>query len=93
MDDALRELVWMRAADTCEYCRVPQRFDMLPFQLDHVTAVKHHGQTTADNLALSCYADNLHKGPNLAGIDPATGQLTRMFNPRTDSWRECIGSA
>ncbi|MBN9119708.1 MAG: HNH endonuclease [Planctomycetes bacterium] len=31
---------------------------------------------------------NLHKGPNIAGIDPDTGQLTRLFNPRTDDWNE-----
>ena len=29
---------------------------------------------------------NRHKGPNLAGIDPETGELTRLFHPRTDSW-------
>jgi len=54
MDDALRQLVWKRAGDTCEYCRLPQRLDILPFQLDHVIAAKHHGPTSAANLALSC---------------------------------------
>jgi hypothetical protein len=41
MDDALQELVWKRAADTGEYCHVPQRFDILPYQIDHVIAIKH----------------------------------------------------
>jgi len=88
MDEALRLLVWNRAGDTCEYCRLPQRFDILPFQIDHVIAVKHHGQTVADNLALCCYNDNAHKGPNLAGIDPVTGEVTRLFHPRRDNWSE-----
>ena len=26
-----------------------------------------------DNLALACHRCNLHKGPNLSGIDPLTG--------------------
>jgi hypothetical protein len=88
MDEALRQLVWDRAADTCEYCRLPQRFDILPFQIDHIIAVKHHGPTWADNLALCCYNDNAHKGPNIAGIDPAGGEVTRLFNPRRDDWNE-----
>jgi hypothetical protein len=88
MDDELRQLVWDRAAYTCEYCRLPQQFDILPFQIDHIIAVKHHGPTSADNLALCCYNENAHKGPNIAGIDPATGELTRLFNPRRDNWDE-----
>lgn len=31
---------------------------------------------------------NLHKGPNIAGLDPLTGQLTPLFNPRTHRWEE-----
>jgi len=88
MDDALRQLVWDRAEATCEYCRVPQRFDILPFQIDHAIALKHHGVSSADNLALCCYNDNAHKGPNIAGIDPVTGELTRLFHPRRDDWNE-----
>ena len=43
---------------------------------------------TAENLALSCYHDNAHKGPNIAGIDPATGAVTRLFHPRRDVWND-----
>src|SRR5438034_166346 len=88
MDEELRQLVRNRAGDTCEYCHLQQRFDILPFQIDHVIASKHRGQTTADNLALSCYNDNVHKGPNIAGIDLATGEVTRLFHPRRDNWDE-----
>ena len=88
MDEALRQLVWDRAGDACEYCLLPQRFDMLPFQIDHIIAVKHHGLTMANNLALSCYHDNVHKGPNIAGIDPVTGVFSRLFHPRQDHWHE-----
>jgi hypothetical protein len=34
-----------------------------------------------------CVFCNLHKGPNLAGLDPATGELTRLYDPRRDRWR------
>ena len=86
MDESLRHFVWQRANNSCEYCRVPQQFDILPFQIDHVIAEKHHGLTAEDNLALCCYGCNAYKGPNIAGIDPKTGQLTRLFHPRKDEW-------
>jgi hypothetical protein len=86
VNEALKRLVWERAADTCEYCRLPQLLDVLPFQIDHIIAEQHHGATAAENLALSCLNDNLHKGPNIAGLDPATGSLTRLFHPRQDAW-------
>lgn len=35
-----------------------------------------------------CDFDNLHKGPNIAGLDPVTRELTRLDNPRRDRWRE-----
>ncbi len=39
----------------------------------HIVASQHLGATTVDNLALSCPFCNRHKGPNLVGIDPASG--------------------
>ena len=38
------------------------------------------------NLALACPHCNYHKGPNLAGLDPATGRLARLFHPRRNRW-------
>lgn len=72
MDDALREFVVQRASRRCEYCRMPQEYDVLPFQIDHIISLKHRGSSEAANLALSCYNCNAHKGPNIAGIDTDT---------------------
>jgi len=33
-----------------------------------------------ENLAFACYHCNLHKGPNLSGIDQESGALVRLFN-------------
>jgi HNH endonuclease len=55
---------------------------------DHVVAIKHGGQTTAENLVLACLPCNLHKGSDLTSIDPQTGIVTLLFNPRTQSWSE-----
>ena len=88
MDASLVDEVWARAKGICEYCLLSQRFDVLAFQVDHVVARKHHGTDDLENLALACFACNNHKGANIAGIDPTTGELTRLFHPRRDRWEE-----
>jgi hypothetical protein len=65
---------------------MPQIYDELPFEIDHVVAEQHGGKTVASNLALACFADNHHKGPNLAGIDAKTRRRTWLFNPRRHKW-------
>lgn len=86
MDKELQELVWERAQSRCEYCQMSQAFSQLTFEIDHIIASKHGGRTLSSNLALSCYYDNSFKGPNLSGIDPRTGRLTRLFHPRRHAW-------
>jgi hypothetical protein len=54
--------------------------------VEHVIPKQHRGDDSLANLALACVHCNLHKGPNLAGLDPATGELTPLFNPRNDKW-------
>lgn len=88
MSPRLRVLVRRRAHFRCEYCHFPERFAELHFQIDHITARQHRGPTKADNLAFACFRCNSHKGPNLSGVDPATGSLERLFNPRLDRWTE-----
>jgi len=88
MSTALEQLVRLRAHEVCEYCRLPQRFSRLLFSVDHVIARQHAGPTTKENLALASGFCNRHKGPNIAGIDLQTKQLTRLFHPRRDVWEE-----
>jgi HNH endonuclease len=86
MDAALTQLVWERARQRCEYCQMPQDLDEIRFEIDHIFAIKYDGLTVAGNLALSCFHDNSHKGSNIAGLDPKTGILTPLFNPRRYKW-------
>lgn len=85
MDRELEQLVWQRADSHCEYCRLPA-LEWLRFQIDHVIAEKHHGRIEEGNLALSCFHCNSFKGPNISGVDPLTGKITRLFHPRRDAW-------
>ena len=86
MNSALVELVWERAHGCCEYCQMPQQYDELRFEIDHIVAEQHGGMAVAGNLALACFADNHHKGPNLAGIDPKTRRRAWLYHPRRHKW-------
>ena len=88
MNRLLRDQVWQRAASICEYCQMPQEFVDAIHEIDHVIAEKHRGPTKSENLALACFHCNNHKGPNIAGIDPKSGEVTRLFHPRQDHWSD-----
>jgi hypothetical protein len=81
---ALRRRVHERARGCCEYCGIPETACFVPHEVDHVVAEQHGGTTSFDNLALACFVCNKRKGPNLASIDPASGTVTPLFNPRID---------
>ncbi len=78
----------LRAAGRCEYCHFPKAVSRLPFHCDHIIAEKHGGSTEDANLAWACFRCNMHKGPNIAGLDPVSGIVTRLFHPREDAWEE-----
>jgi len=89
MDAQVRELVRGRAGGECEYCRLKQ--ENLPFAIFHVEHIiprKHGGSDDVANLALACERCNSYKGPNLTGLDPATGEIVVLFNPRQNRWEE-----
>src|SRR5262245_24635566 len=86
MNESLERRVRDRAKNRCEYCRIPAFISEFTFPLDHIIAQQHGGETTLENLALSCPHCNFHKGPNIAGFDPKSGKLTRLFHPRCNRW-------
>jgi hypothetical protein len=88
MNAATRDFVRMRADNRCEYCLLHQEYSDLTHHIEHIVARQHLGADTIDNLALACQRCNLHKGPNLAGFDPLTGELVQLFHPRRDRWSE-----
>ncbi|HLU12255.1 MAG TPA: HNH endonuclease [Oceanobacillus sp.] len=85
---ALRREVRDRAGNCCEYCRVHEEFRLFPYEVDHIIAEKHRGETVSDNLCYSCYLCNGHKGSDIASIDPLTGELAALFHPRRHIWTD-----
>lgn len=86
--DALRRLVAMRADFRCEYCHVPEIGTFYSLQIDHITSLKHDGQTEPDNLAYACTLCNRNKGTDLGTRLEKGGPIVPFFNPRTDNWHE-----
>ena len=85
---AMRKAVRERAHDCCEYCLIPEAMAFSPHWIDHIVAEKHGGATDPDNLAYSCVVCNQAKGTDLTSIDPETGAIVPLFNPRKDRWAD-----
>jgi len=85
---ALRCTVEERASFLCEYCKVPLIVSFRQPEVDHIISEKHGGTTEENNLALTCWRCNRHKGTVLGSLDPKTGKLTLLFNPRLQVWTD-----
>ena len=89
MTEAARTFVRQRAANRCEYCHLHQDDSPLAaLHIEHIRPRKHGGSDDESNLGLACIDCNLHKGPNLTGIDPLTAAVTELFHPRQQRWED-----
>ena len=85
---ARRREVVERAGDRCEYCRLPQEGQVATFPIDHIAPKSAGGSNELENIALTCPHCNSHKWSAVESIDPETGLVARLFNPRIDAWDE-----
>ena len=89
VNDSTKTIVRERAGNRCEYCQLHQDDSPLAvLHVEHIIPRKHGGTHDLDNLALACIDCNLHKGPNLTGIDPETNEVVVLFHPRQNVWEE-----
>ncbi len=88
MEASVRRLVRDRARNRCEYCGLAEAHVYIPHHIDHIRPRQHGGDDSPMNLALACQGCNLKKGANLAGIDPESGTMEALFNPREQVWAE-----
>jgi hypothetical protein len=88
ISENLRRQVIARAGGRCEYCRLPVDGQVATFPVDHVVPRTRNGHTVLSNLALACPHCNAHKWAFTDCVDPDTGQVTPLFNPREHDWTE-----
>ncbi len=85
---ALRDSVSVAARHRCGYCLSAEAIVGMPMEFDHLIPEALGGLTVEDNLWLACSLCNDHKNDRIAALDPITGELVRLFNPRQQVWKE-----
>ena len=84
----LRRRVVARAEEICAYCLIAEDDTFYGCEADHILSEKHGGRTDAENLAYACVCCNQAKGSDIGSVDPATGRLAPLFNPRSQKWSD-----
>lgn len=89
MNESTKVQVRLRADNRCEYCQLKQDDSpLVTLHVEHIIPRKHGGSDDLENLALARIDRNLHKGPNLTGIDSETKVITQLYHPRRDTWSD-----
>ena len=86
MTEALRAQVRERARRRCEYCLYPDLIRSGPFAIEHIQPRSAGGSDNLENLAWSCDHCNGHKAAATEAVDPVTGAVVPLYNPRQHHW-------
>jgi len=84
----LRRRVAAQARYRCGYCQTAEELCGTPMQMDHLMPEARGGATEEDNLWLACSQCNNHKADRTTALDPVTGQMVRLYDPRRQIWSE-----
>ncbi len=76
------------ARNQCGYCLSPQHLVMARLEIEHIIPTSKGGSDDESNLWLACPLCNRHKSDKINGIDPKTGHMVPLFNPRLQNWAE-----
>ena len=84
----LRRRIAEQAGYRCGYCQTQETIVGSPMEIEHIVPEALGGATTEDNLWLACSLCNRFKSARIAALDPMTGDMVSLFNPRIQIWRE-----
>lgn len=85
---ALRARIAAQARYRCGYCLTSEAIVGTPMEIDHIVPRSLGGLTEEENLWLACSLCNEHKGIRTVALDPLTGEMVPLFNPRRQVWQE-----
>ncbi|MEI7768504.1 MAG: HNH endonuclease signature motif containing protein [Chloroflexales bacterium] len=85
---ALAQRVRTAASNRCGYCLSPQHLVMARLEIEHLVPLAKGGTDDESNLWLACPICNAHKSDKTHALDPETGALATLFNPREQTWAE-----
>jgi len=87
--ETTKKLVRERAKFFCEYCHSLEEASAALFAIDHIIPQSLPGSSDdPDNLALACQRCNGYRYNFTTGIDPETGDIIAIFNPRKQKWSD-----
>jgi hypothetical protein len=86
--EAVRQRVRDDARARCGYCSSHQRHLLGPLEVDHIVPLCRGGSGDEDNLWLACARCNRYKGAQTEALDPVSGEVHPLYNPRTQRWRD-----
>jgi len=84
----LRQHIAKQARNRCGYCMTQEIVSGVPLTLEHILPKSSGGQSVKENLWLSCRLCNEAKGVLTEAVDPKSGVLVTLFNPRTQAWAD-----
>lgn len=84
--ETIRKAVAERARHVCEYCLCREDYSPVALSIEHVLPASKGGTDILDNLALSCQECNNYKFTKTEAMDPETGQVVPLYNPRQHGW-------
>jgi hypothetical protein len=88
ISEATQNKVRQRAKYLCEYCHASEKWQYVPFTVDHVIPLNKGGENSIENLALACFHCNRQKSDKVIFIEETTGAEIPLFNPRIEEWQE-----
>lgn len=85
---SLRRRVAADAGYRCGYCLTSQRISGAQMHIEHIVPLSARGTSDEAKLWLAGAWCNSYKGARTQALDPQTGALALLFNPRTQNWVE-----
>ena len=85
---ALRERVAGQARRRCGYGLTAEDVVGSAMEIDHLLPEAQGGLTEEGNLWLACSECNTFKHDRISALDPLTGEVAALFNPRQQHWHD-----
>ncbi|MDA0242828.1 MAG: HNH endonuclease signature motif containing protein [Chloroflexi bacterium] len=85
---AMRQKLAVEAQERCGYCQSQQQYALGRLEIDHIIPIAAGGNDHEENLWLSCRLCNSYKGTQTTAVDPLSGRVVALFNPRQQVWAE-----
>lgn len=84
----VRRRILERDQARCAYCQSPEALMGVTFEVEHILPLSLSGETSSDNLCLSCPTCNRHKANRIVAYDSETDTEIPIFHPRQQLWED-----